>query len=84
MQLAELRKFGAPRGLMGSVEIGFLPADKVNSLWPNPQLLIALHSSNALLETGLRMSLPEKSQDTDRWFAHHSGGISATVKRLTS
>jgi hypothetical protein len=48
---------------MGSAEIGPSDADKVNSLWPNPQLLIALHSPNALLETGLRMCLPEKSQD---------------------
>src|SRR5229473_1428681 len=39
---------------MGSVEIGFPDADEVNSLWPNPQFLIALHSPNALLETGLR------------------------------
>jgi hypothetical protein len=50
---------------MGRVEIGFPSADKVNSLWPNPQLLIALHSPNAPLETGLRRCLPEKSQDTD-------------------
>jgi hypothetical protein len=49
---------------MGSVEIGFPDADKVNSLWPNPQLLIALHSPNALLETGLRMCPPEKSQES--------------------
>jgi hypothetical protein len=54
------------RLLMGSVEIGFPSADKVNSLWPNPQLSIALHSPNAPLETGLRMCVPEKSQDTDR------------------
>jgi hypothetical protein len=32
--------------LVGSVEIGFPYADKVNSLWPNPQLLIVLHSPN--------------------------------------
>jgi hypothetical protein len=35
---------------------------KVNSLGPNPQLLIALHSPNALLKTGLHMCLPEKSR----------------------
>jgi len=33
---------------------------KVNSLWPNPRLLIALHSPNSLLETGLRMCPREK------------------------
>jgi hypothetical protein len=33
----------------------------VNSLWPNPWLLIALHSPNALVEIGLRMCCPEKS-----------------------
>ena len=36
---------------------------RVNSLGPNPWLLIALHSPYALLETGLRMCRPEKSQD---------------------
>jgi hypothetical protein len=35
---------------------------EVTSLGPNPQLLIALHSPDALLETGLRMCLPEKSR----------------------
>jgi hypothetical protein len=34
---------------------------KVNSLWPNPGLLIALHSPYALLKTGQRMCPPEKS-----------------------
>jgi hypothetical protein len=38
---------------------------KVNSLWQNPGPLIALHSPSALLETGLRMCPPEKSQDSD-------------------
>jgi hypothetical protein len=36
---------------------------KVNSLWLNPRFLIALHSPYALLETGLRICSPEKSQD---------------------
>jgi hypothetical protein len=35
---------------------------EVNSLGPHPQLLIALHSPDALLETGLRMYIPEKSR----------------------
>ncbi len=39
-------------------------ADKVNSLWPNPRFLIALHSPKVLLETGLWMCLPEKSRDS--------------------
>jgi hypothetical protein len=51
-------------GLMGSAECGFRVQTKVNSLWPNPQLVIALHSPSALLETGLRRCLPEKSQDS--------------------
>ena len=33
---------------------------------PNPLLLIALYSPGALLETGLRMCLPEKSQGSER------------------
>ena len=36
---------------------------KVNSPWSNPRLLIALHSPNALLETGLRLWPSEKSRD---------------------
>jgi hypothetical protein len=39
---------------------------EVNSLGPNPRLVIALHSPNALLETGLRMCPPEKSRNSDR------------------
>jgi len=38
---------------------------KVNPLWPNPRLVIALHSPIALLETGLHMYSPEKSRDSD-------------------
>ena len=38
---------------------------KVNSLWPNPLLVIALHSPNALLKTGLPMCPAEKSRDSD-------------------
>jgi hypothetical protein len=39
---------------------------------PNPQLLIALYSPSALLETGLRMCLPEKSQDSTAFDAEQS------------
>jgi hypothetical protein len=39
---------------------------KVNSLWPNPRLLIAFHSPYSPLETGLHVCLPEKGQDSDR------------------
>jgi hypothetical protein len=38
---------------------------KVKSLWPNPWHVIALHSPNALRETGLSMCPPEKSQLND-------------------
>jgi len=37
---------------------------KINSLGSNPRLVIALHSPNALLKTGLRMCPPEKSRDS--------------------
>ena len=36
---------------------------KVNSAESNPRFVIALHSPIALLETGLRICLPEKSRD---------------------
>jgi hypothetical protein len=39
---------------------GELP--KVNPLWPNPRLLIALHSPDALLETGLRIAFRRKGR----------------------
>ena len=35
---------------------------KVNSLLPNTRLVIAFHSLDGLVETGLRMYPPEKSQ----------------------
>jgi hypothetical protein len=38
---------------------------KVNSLLLTSQLLIALHSPNALFETGLRMCPAEKNRDSD-------------------
>ena len=38
----------------------------VNSLESNLWLVIAFHSPNALLETGLRMCPPEKGRDSDR------------------
>ena len=55
----------AVNGLMGSSQRGSTVLGKVNSLSPNPQLLIALHSPNGLRETGLRICRPEKSQDSD-------------------
>jgi hypothetical protein len=48
------------------------PLTEVNSLGPNPQLLIALHSPYVLLETGLRMFRPEKSRDSDPFSAEQS------------
>ncbi len=36
---------------------------KVNLSWPNRRFVIALHSPNARLETGLRVCNPEKSQE---------------------
>ena len=39
---------------------------KVNSTWLNLRSLIALHSPNALVETGLCMCRPEKSKRSDR------------------
>src|SRR5947209_14696066 len=50
--------------LRGSAERSSESADKVNPLWPNPGLLIVLHSPKALPETGLRMCPPEKNQDS--------------------
>src|SRR5271155_3075830 len=38
---------------------------KVNPRWLDCRLVIALHSPNASLETGLRMYPPEKSPDSD-------------------
>jgi len=37
---------------------------KVNSLWTSFQLVIALRSPYAILETGLRMRPPEKRRDS--------------------
>jgi hypothetical protein len=50
---------GAPKCAMNSVSKALA---KVNSARSNPRLVIALHSPNALPETGLRMRLPEKSR----------------------
>jgi hypothetical protein len=47
-------------------------ADKVNSLWPNLRLLIALHSPDAVLETGLRRRLREKSRHRAAFAAEQS------------
>jgi hypothetical protein len=50
---------------------------KVNSRCPKPGILIALHSPYAILETGLRICHPEKSQ--------HVGAIrSRAVRSLQS
>jgi len=45
---------------------------KVNSLWPNPRLVIALHSPYALLETGLPYAFREKTQDSTVFDAEQS------------
>src|SRR5450631_97590 len=50
-------------GLLGSADSVSKALTKVNSSWPDRPLEIALHSPRALLETGLRMRPPEKSQD---------------------
>jgi CubicO group peptidase (beta-lactamase class C family) len=50
--------------LAGAELLSRMPT-KVNSLWPNPWPLIALHSPTALLETGLRMCPREKSRVSD-------------------
>jgi Ni/Co efflux regulator RcnB len=55
---------------------------KVNSLWPNPQLLIALHSPKAASETGLRMCLPEKSRDRTASDAEQSVLRSPVCQRI--
>jgi hypothetical protein len=53
-------------GLVGSTEIACMRRTKVKSLRSDARLLIASHSPNALLETGLHMWPPEKSQGGDR------------------
>ena len=50
----------------------FKALTKVNSLWPNPRLVIALHSPYALLETGLPICLPEKTHDSTVFDAEQS------------
>src|SRR5450759_1617147 len=45
------------------LQFGFRVRTKVNSLWPNPELVIALHSPSALLETGLHLCPTEKDLD---------------------
>jgi hypothetical protein len=57
---------------MGSTGIAFQGADKVNSLCPNPRLLIALHSPYPLLETGLRLCPAEKSRALTPFSAEQS------------
>ena len=53
-------------GLIENAEPGFKVLAKVNSTWRILRQLIALHSPNALLETGLQMCPPEKSQYSER------------------
>ena len=43
-----------------------------DSLWPNLRLVIALHSPDAVLETGLRRRLPEKSRHRAAFAAEQS------------
>jgi hypothetical protein len=50
--------------VMGSTELSFQAANKSQLAKAKPRLMIALHSPNALLQTGLRMCLLEKSQDS--------------------
>src|SRR5208282_2991474 len=59
-----IRTAAARNGLLGSAEHVFQGAYKVNSLWPNPRLLIALHSPSPLGETGLRICPAEKRRDS--------------------
>jgi hypothetical protein len=49
-------------GLLGSVEVSVPETNKVKSLWAKSQLLIVLHSPHVVLETGLRLRLPERSE----------------------
>ena len=48
-------------GLIGSAELGFQGADKSQLAKAESRLLIAWHSPNALLKTGLRTRPPEKA-----------------------
>jgi hypothetical protein len=58
--------------LWEALESGFHVQGKVKSRSPNPQLLIALHSPKGLRETGPRMCLLEKSQDSTAFDAEQS------------
>ena len=58
IMLEELR--ASFKRAVGSVQNGFPYTDKVNSLCPNPQLLIALHSPNALLKPDCVCALRRK------------------------
>jgi hypothetical protein len=59
-------------GLLGRFEPTPDLLAKVNSRCPKPGILIALHSPYAILETGLRICLPEKSEDSDPFAAEQS------------
>jgi hypothetical protein len=54
---------------MGSVSLGF---EEVKWLGPDPQLQIALHSPDAVLETGLQGYLSEKSRHGTAFNAEES------------
>jgi hypothetical protein len=54
----------AGNGLLGSAERFPNTGTKVNSLCPNPRLLIALYSPATLLKTQLRVGASEKSYAT--------------------
>ena len=55
--------------LLGSALLRSKVLTKVNSVWPNPLLLIALYLPGVLLETGLCICLPEKSHDNSPFAA---------------
>jgi hypothetical protein len=55
----------SPSTLHWATETGFEDDDRSQLPMANPRLLIALHSPNALLETGLRGCPPERSRDSD-------------------
>jgi hypothetical protein len=59
-------------GLRESAELDFKALTKVNSLWPNPRLVIALHSPYAFDETGLPICIPERTQDNTVFAAEQS------------
>jgi hypothetical protein len=57
---------------MASAERGLQRADKSQLTMPKSRFLIALHSPNALLETGLRICPPEKRRNEVPFAAEQS------------